>query len=163
MKFHKILEMQKALDTAIMSAHNINHKEVREKRIVALLVEIGEFANEYAPFKYWKKNKVVDRAKLIEEFVDGIHFFASLALDLGFDIKRPEIHSYIVSEDKSVQLLETFNAVAALKYKFDEEQLTKAFGIYMGNARLLEITNEEIEDFYIEKNKENFDRIARGY
>lgn len=154
--------MQKQLDQAILSAHNVKHEDVREKRVVALLVEIGEFANEYSPFKYWKKQKNIDRAKLLEEFVDGIHFLSSLAIDLKAD-EETTIHSTIVSQDLTVQLLETFNAVAALKYKFDKEQLLKAFSIYMGNARLLGFSNDEIEQFYIDKNEENFNRIARGY
>lgn len=162
MNFAKIFAMQKQLDHAILTAHNVRHEDVREKRIVALLVEIGEFANEYSPFKYWKKQITIDRAKLLEEFVDGIHFLSSLTIDMGDDI-NPEVHAQVISEDKTHQLLETFNAIAGLKYKWDKEQLRKAFSIYMGNAKLLGFSNEEIEKFYVEKNEENFNRIARGY
>lgn len=160
MNFTKIFEMQKELDQYIAKASNINPEEVYVQRIVALLVELGEFANEYAAFKYWKKNKVIDQAKLVEEFVDGIHFLSSMGHMLGLN---PIIEPKVVSQDKSVQLLETFNAIAGLKYKYDAEQLSKAFTLFLGNAELLGITEEMINSSYLEKNKENHRRMNTGY
>lgn len=161
MNFKKIFEMQKMLDKAIMTAHNVNNNdEIWTKRVVALLVELGEFANEYAPFKYWKKNIIIDHKKLLEEFIDGIHFFASMAIDckLSEDIKP-----IINSSDHSIQLLDTFSAISAMKYKYDTEQVEKAFGLYLGLATQLDIEESEIIDAYIEKNKVNYERIAKNY
>lgn len=161
MNFKKIFEMQKLLDKAIMTAHNVNNnEEIWTKRVVALLVELGEFANEYAPFKYWKKNIVVDRKKLLEEFIDGIHFFASMAIDCNL---AEEIKPIISFADHSSQLLDTFSAISAMKYKYDHEQVEKAFALYLGLAVQLQISEQEIIDAYVEKNKVNYERIAKNY
>lgn len=162
MNFKKIFGMQKELDKAICAKHNINHLEVKDKRIVALLVEVSEFANEYAPFKYWKVNKIIDRSKVLEEFVDGIHFFSSLAIEVGLE-ENPIINSNIVSNDLTEQLLATFKAISNLSNELSKETLKEAFSIYMGNARLLDISNQEIEEFYVNKNKVNYERIANNY
>lgn len=161
MNFKNIFEMQRLLDKAIMSAHNTDKQNfIREKRIAALLVELGEFANEYAPFKYWKKNKTVDEAKLIEEFVDGIHFFSSIAIELNASFS---IDPAIINEDQSLQLVEVYKQVVKLLDDYSDKQLVKAFSLYMGLARQLSISDKQIEDFYINKNKINYERIKNNY
>ncbi len=52
MNFKKILEMQKALDENIQKTHNVKAEEVVINKIVALVVEVAEFANEIQTFKY---------------------------------------------------------------------------------------------------------------
>jgi dimeric dUTPase (all-alpha-NTP-PPase superfamily) len=52
MNFTKIAEMQKTLDESYSKNGFFNNQYIEQKRLVAILVEIGEFANEYAPFKY---------------------------------------------------------------------------------------------------------------
>lgn len=44
--------MQKALDASIERNHGVDRTKIVYKKVAALLVELGEFANEYAPFKY---------------------------------------------------------------------------------------------------------------
>jgi len=52
MNFKEIFEMQKALDESIHKTHNVSFEETLDKKVLALLVEVGEFANEIKPFKY---------------------------------------------------------------------------------------------------------------
>lgn len=144
-----------------MNAHDQNSiSNIREKRMVALLVELGEFANEYSAFKYWKKNKTIIEEKLIEEFVDGIHFLSTMAIELG---AISEIEAVVVNEDKSIQLLKTFEEITKLSNDYSKKQLEKCYAYYLGIAKQLEITDKQIEDFYVEKNKTNFERIKNNY
>lgn len=163
MNLTKIFGMQLLLDKAIMNAHDnggAKIENIKEKRIVALLVELGEFANEYAAFKYWKKNKVIEEAKMIEEFVDGIHFLSTMAIELNAD---SQIQPVIINDDKSIQLLETFKEITKLSDNYSKKQLEKCFALYLGMAEQLGITDHQIETFYIDKNKTNFERIKNNY
>ncbi|WKX02519.1 dUTP diphosphatase [Candidatus Mycoplasma mahonii] len=161
MNFTKIINMQRELDKSIISTHKIEESKVVNERILALLVEVGEFANEYESFKYWKIKKSINKSKLIEEFVDGIHFFSSLFIYLNIENKIVE--SIVTSENKNLQLMETFKAIVAMGDDLNEATVRYAFGVYLGNARLLKLSNEEIEKSYIIKNKVNFHRIKKGY
>ena len=50
---------------------------------IALLVEIGEFANELKTFKHWKKQTEINWEKAKEELIDCLHFFLSLINNLN--------------------------------------------------------------------------------
>lgn len=160
MNLSKIFEMQKALDQAIMSQHNVKHDQIISQRIIALIVEVAEFANEVASFKYWKKQKNFERDKTLEEFIDGIHFYVSLSLQLNVDDK---IHSKIICNDFDTQLLAVFASITDLQKDFRQEKLISSFSLYLGLARLCNISNQEIEDTYILKNKINYERLANNY
>ncbi len=160
MDFKKIIDMQIRLDKDIEATHNVVPKEVIVHKVVALIVEIGEFANEIQPFKYWKKKKNIDRKKVVEEFVDGIHFLLSLSIYLQADTL---IEPIVTSECQVQQLADLFIETSKLKKDLSKEQVEKAFGLYMGMAKLIDLSDKEIEEFYIEKNKVNFERLAAGY
>ena len=162
MNFKNIMRMQKALDASIEKVHNVDRTKIVYKKVAALLVELGEFANEYAPFKYWKKSKVVNHGDVVEEFVDGIHFFISLAYTAGCEDDLT-IKAKVIDQDLTKQLLATYEAIAKLGFNFNKEDLIKAFELYMGNAELLNLSDQEIEEFYDEKNRVNYERIATNY
>ncbi|CAM9105226.1 dUTP diphosphatase [Mycoplasma marinum] len=160
MNFTKILNMQSELDRNIEKAHNVTGEDLTNRKIVALIVEIGEFANEIRPFKYWKKTININEDLVKEEFVDGIHFFLSLTLNIG---NSPIVEPIIISDDQNIQLATLFEETSKLNSNFEKEQLAKAFGIYMGMAKLVGLKEDEIEKFYIEKNRVNYERILNGY
>ncbi len=160
MDFTKILKMQLELDKSIETTHGVSNEDLTNRKLVALIVEIGEFANEIKPFKYWKKNRTTDIDKIKEEFVDGIHFFTSLTLKIS---NSPVVEPIIVSEDQNIQLATLFEETSKLNSLFTKQQLAKAFGIYMGMAKLIGLAESEIEKFYIEKNKINYERLMNGY
>lgn len=160
MNFQEIFEMQKALDKSINEAHGVSFESTIDKKILALLVEVGEFANEIKPFKYWKKDKSIDKDKVLEEFVDGIHFFVSMANYFNID---PNIKHVVRYQDKSKQLLEVFDAISKLNKSFTEKNLIEAFELYMGISDLAELSSEEIKKHYLSKNKINYERIANNY
>lgn len=161
MDYSRIFEMQRDLDNAYIKGGFLSSDHINEKRILAILVELGEFANEYSPFKYWKKSKKIDHSKLVEEFIDGIHFFATFINVL--DIKKTVFIPKVLSEDQSLQLLHTFKHVTKLFDKMNGKNLIEAFEIYLGNAKLLNLSEEEVVKVYINKNKINRERIKNGY
>lgn len=58
MNLANLFEMQAALDTHIEHEHPKTENENRlEKKVLALLVELGELANEFRGFKFWSNDQ----------------------------------------------------------------------------------------------------------
>lgn len=73
---------QNKLDVFIYESNGIKDVgEIEFEKLTALDIELSELANEIKFFKYWKKYKYIDMAKVIEEACDCFHFILSLAND----------------------------------------------------------------------------------
>jgi len=58
MNLKKLFDLQRQLDERIEQEHPRHPREDRlEKKILALMVEIGELANEWRGFKFWSNNQ----------------------------------------------------------------------------------------------------------
>lgn len=152
--------MQEVLDNTIHATHNVTPDEIATKRVCALLVELGEFANEIAPFKYWKKNKTITRDKVVEEYVDGIHFLTSLGI---YTNASQELEPLVISQDQTEQLNAIFLEVSKLSLTLNKENVEKAYSLYLGMAIILKLPEEEILSYYKNKNRVNFERMENNY
>lgn len=74
----KLLLEQYKLDKAIQDNHKVTYKETKEKRLVALLVELGEFANTTRCFKFWSNKGRDEKERILDEAADCLHFYLSL-------------------------------------------------------------------------------------
>lgn len=54
------------------------------ENIMAAMVELGELANEDGSFKWWKKEHKKNIDKVLEEYVDVLHFMFQFAIKCGF-------------------------------------------------------------------------------
>ena len=121
----RILELQKQLDNNIHTKHNINPKEVFEKRRLALIVEICEMINVNRCFKFWSLKKDYDKQVLGDEFVDCLHFILSISLHFDLDQTEYEIKDVV----------------------YDDNELTLRDGyFYDTNICHIDITEEEDEE-----------------
>lgn len=161
-----IMEAQKELDKAILESAGIE-KYPLEQIIIAYNVELGELAQEWKGFKYWKKTKgEVDRSKLIEEYADCLHFAASLT------------NHYMETSSATRRFLEAFllNVKEVIDHKSVSERLVRCFDTdrhFEGGALLLidtlrlgtglGFTLEEVEEAYFKKNRTNWERLRKGY
>ena len=82
---------QKELDLEIAKNHNINYENTRNKRVLALLVELGEFANTTRTFKFWSNKGPEAKEVMLDEFADGLHFLLSLGIDRGYETDTIEV------------------------------------------------------------------------
>jgi len=159
-----IFEAQKATDTLIHANKGLNTGDTFEKRVAALLVELGETLNELpAEFKFWSE-KSNQRQKALIEYADSLHFLVSLGIDLG--IEKAELRE--IDNDKPIerQFIELSNMASLLvmedivSNKHVWHSLFSAF-IRLGDE--LGFTWNEVYDAYFEKNKVNHARQENGY
>ncbi|RMA79132.1 dimeric dUTPase (all-alpha-NTP-PPase superfamily) [Metamycoplasma subdolum] len=160
-KLEKIFELQRELDESLNDkVKSIGDENIDVKRIIALLVELGEFANEVKLFKYWKKQKALSYDKVYEECADVLHFISSIATKNNV---KNEIEILIFNNDFSLQLAEVYKLFVQLLDNKNEDSILKAFGAFLGLTKIVNLDLKKIEDAYIRKNKINHDRIKNNY
>jgi dimeric dUTPase (all-alpha-NTP-PPase superfamily) len=186
MNLTKLFEMQKVL------IDRIAYKESDrfDKTILALIVEVGECANEWRGFKYWSKNQlpvqpsetskwvdgrcyVVTKNPLLEEYVDGTHFVLQLGIELkelGVLEELPLIHRTTIKEKTIAQQFKLVIRTALnveMTFTFDTSLTRHSYlyllDVYIGLGEMLGFSWEEIEQAYIAKNEVNHDRQNTGY
>lgn len=87
---NKHLEMQKKLDNLVLEnkllrGEIVDKKQILTSTILALMVEVGEFANENKCFKHWSTKPPAPEEEQLEEFIDCYHFMLSIANQMGWD------------------------------------------------------------------------------
>ncbi len=157
-----LFELQRELDTRIEKEHGLGQAELMDKKIMALLVELGELANETRCFKFWSKKPAAARDVILEEYVDGIHFILSIGLEL-----KIQDQVTLNPKDEYRNLVEQFQLVYAsiidFRKQLNLENYHKIFNEYILLGRLLGFSPDDIEKAYKLKNEVNHERQNTGY
>lgn len=157
----QVWESQKSLDFIIQQKHNISiNEEIINKQVIALIVEIAEFANEIKTFKYWKKDQTRNEAKVLEEYADVLHFFISLAIKNNID-PFFEIGTY--EGDINNNLLKILKNVVKFEETKNANFLMAGFISFLEISQWLNYSIDTMIDSYYQKLKINFDRVASNY
>lgn len=157
----KLFEAQAILDNKIVEEKGLQDDYLLNKKILALLVELGELANELPEkFKFWA-NKNNNHKKALEEYVDCLHFILSIGNSLGCrSVKSNQLARLPNATDQ-------FNLVFySVSYLYDfkgETAYKRAFMTFLGLGDLLGFTQKEVEEAYYKKNEINHERQANGY
>ncbi|TCJ03617.1 dUTP diphosphatase [Cytobacillus praedii] len=163
MNYQKLIEMQKGLDQHIESQHQLENEDLFDRKILALLVELGELANETRCFKFWSLKPSSPKKTILEEFVDGVHFILSLGIECGFE-KGMDYNGETESEESITdQFLLVYEIVSQFKESKSLNDYQKLFQAYIHLGELLGFHAEDIEKAYIDKNEVNYQRQKEGY
>ncbi|MEH7251913.1 dUTP diphosphatase [Neobacillus niacini] len=158
----ELFDMQKELDIAIAKnlgmEDEFNSVEIVDQRVFALKVELAEWANEVSFFKYWKKSHIINQAATLEEQADYIHFLLSIGNSRKYTFIK-EIHP---ERWEKVPVGRLFIYLIENSYDSSGKWLN-AFEQAICIGLKLGYTEEEMIQAYRSKNKENYDRIKRGY
>lgn len=110
---------------------------------------------------------------LLEEYVDALHFFISIAIDKDWESAlRISEETLVAVEEKGLEggITETFNLIIyrLIRSHFDgrnnDVQFHIAWTLFMVMGLIgFGFTDEEIEAAYMSKNKENHSRQHNGY
>ncbi|ADU95310.1 dUTP diphosphatase [Geobacillus sp. Y412MC52] len=184
MNLAKLFELQRKLDEHIEKEHPRKPGEDRlAKKILALMVELGELANEARFFKYWSNDqkprtrievvtsqKMVDgviepiveyKNPLLEEYVDCLHFLLSIGLDENIGTLEWEQIEPWKRESIIDQFIDLFDCTVRLQT--DITEYVVIWDYFIGLGEMLGFTWEQIEEAYMQKHEENIARQERGY
>ncbi|WP_041637940.1 dUTP diphosphatase [Anoxybacillus flavithermus] len=162
MDIRKLFAMQRQLDERIETERGLRGERLVERKLLALLVEIGELANETRCFKFWSSKPPAAVETILEEYVDGLHFILSLGLDLSLHegVQWPNVQE---SRPLVDQFLRVFEAVHAFGGQLNEEAYNQLVYAYAQLAHALSFTAQQIERAYIAKNEVNHERQSHNY
>ncbi|WP_144459399.1 dUTP diphosphatase [Bacillus pumilus] len=193
MNLEKMFKMQAELDNRIIKEKGLEGQDLLPNTYVALITELGEFANEGRWFKHWSDdqrarnqdryleyrtealggNQWVEKNPLLEEYVDCIHFFLSIAIKKGW-------HLYLLKESIEDFQREGFEgglSEAFLKMQWHllnsrmfSDEYTKESNFRLAWWLFIAIgivgfgfTFDQIEEAYMKKNAVNHKRQQEGY
>ena len=161
MKWEELYSMQQQLDSYIEKNHQLEDRDLFNERYLALLVELGELANETRCFKFWSNKKRSEKGVILAEFVDGIHFILSLGLAKGYRYHG----ELLVSEDRSEteQFNQIFTQAALFKQDSSLENYISLFQEYLKLGIILGYSEEDMQQAYFKKNEINYERQNEGY
>lgn len=162
----KLMDLQKELDNEIVENKKLYGLDLVDDKVIALEVELSELANEIRFFKFWS-NKEADKRKALFEYVDVIHFFLSIAIDL--DVKPEDLNS--INFDIDFDIDDEIDLYATTKRwilnilvdRNPEFSLMIAYRHFIELGKIWGFTDKDVIWAYKEKNKENHKRQKTGY
>lgn len=164
-QLEEIINLQAKLDAKIASTRKLDttaNQHMLAAKFLALIVEIGEFANEQRCFKYWSSKPASSKEVLIEEYIDGFHFIISISNNLDLDIVNLKI---IESEyqDLNLAFLDLFALTLKLLQEKDLVTINQWFNSYYSIGRMCGFNRDDIFNSYLAKNKINHLRQEQNY
>ena len=156
-----LYKKQRELDEEIAVNHGVSYSSTRNKRTLALLVELGEFANATRTFKYWSNKASESKERVLDEFADGLHFLLSLGIDQGFEVDSIEV--FDDGNSLTDNLLRTYELTSIFYSDQTRTNYLKMFYSYLTALFKLGFTWEEARNAYYLKLEENHNRQATNY
>jgi len=164
MNWSTLFTMQEKLDEHIVENHHLHHENLLEEKYLALLVELGELANETRCFKFWSTKEASAREKILEEYVDGIHFILSLGIEKGYRFtENPETIATKKTTSLTAQFNDVFQAIVHFRKNPSEQNYGHLFTQFLQLGQMLQFSSDHIFQAYIDKNEVNFARQEDGY
>jgi dimeric dUTPase (all-alpha-NTP-PPase superfamily) len=163
MQLEKLFRMQRGLDQHIEEKHGLQNEDLFDRKVLALLVELGELANETRCFKFWSIKPSSEKSVVLEEYVDGIHFILSLGIECGFqnlDYTLDMEPSTVSATEQFLLIYQEVNKFKDSKNDLDFKTLLQS---YLQLGSLLGISYEEMEKAYFKKNEVNYQRQQNNY
>lgn len=160
----ELIPLQKALDEDIASRHNLSYASTSNRRLLALFVEIGEFANSTRTFKFWSTKGPEIRERVLDEAADCLHFFLSKFIENNvekciFDI-NPKDADEIELTDLFLNIYSNLSEFGKLN---DNKYLLEAFSSYLQVVRKLGFSNVDLVYGYKLKLKVKYNRQKTNY
>lgn len=154
--------LQKGLDEDIALHHpGVTYESTLEKRVLALLVELGEFANETRCFKFWSLKGPSPKERILDEYADALHFFLSIGLAIGvtdFSYEPKER-----SESLYMAILAVYSDVVRFNGERTVENYRNAFDTFLALLPLLGYSFEDMKSAYESKLSVNYKRQKDRY
>ncbi|WP_290450906.1 dUTP diphosphatase [Faecalibaculum rodentium] len=172
-RWRKMLKLQEKLDERIVMGNGLTYKDLLDGDwyVSAVLDEIGELNHELkADWCWWKKTQApVDEKKVLEEFVDVLHFV------LSWQLAHHEVSGLPLSKFTAIAFSEYENsgrfpehrrvvpAFQPMMLRLSECNTYPPVSQLMWLMRCLKLDFEDVYQAYLAKNKVNHQRQNRGY
>ena len=157
----EMYKKQYELDLEIAKNHKISYEETKDKRLLALLVELGEFANATRTFKFWSFKPSESKERVLDEFADGLHFL--LSLGLAYNLKLDSIEVESDERDLTAAILNSYHCIDEFYNCRTLETYANMFLGYLKILATLGYSWQDAYDAYFLKLEENHHRQETNY
>lgn len=157
----EMYQKQLELDNEIASNHHISYEETKDKRLLALLVELGEFANATRTFKFWSFKPSESKERVLDEFADGLHFLLSLGLAYNYVVDSIEVEEEKI--DLTDAILKSYHYINEF---YNSRTLINYLKMFQGYLKILASLGYSWDDAYsayFTKLAENHHRQETNY
>ncbi|WP_276905518.1 dUTP diphosphatase [Faecalibaculum rodentium] len=172
-KWRKMLKLQARLDERIVKGNGLTYQDIMDRRgyFSAILDELGELNHELKKnWCWWKKTQApVDEKKVLEEFVDVLHFVLSWQL-AHHEVKGTPLSVFInrafTEYDTELLVREDRRIVSGFQPMMHYLGVSDTYppvGQLMYLMQNLGLDFEDVYQEYLAKNKVNHQRQDRGY
>ena len=158
---HELFLAQAKLDETIAKNHNVSYETTRSPRTLALLVEIGEFANTTRSFKYWSNKGPESKEVVLDEYADGLHFFLSLGIDIKTSKEVYEITKPLLN--LTDQFHHVYRLICDFKDDPSDDNYISAFRAFLNILPLIGYSWKDLEEAYYKKLGTNYHRQETNY
>lgn len=152
--------LQAELDNEIASKHGVSYASTHVKRLLALLVELGEFANETRCFKYWSLQGPSPKERVLDEYADIMHFIISLGIPLGY---QSFAYEPVKQADPSAAIMRVYQAASLLCDQYDKAHYEATMQAFLDLLPTFGYTGEEALKAYHLKLEVNHQRQENHY
>jgi len=157
-----LYEMQKTLDARIIREKGLEGQDLLPNTVLALQVEIGELANEWRGFKHWSNDREPRRERMLEEYVDCLHFFLSIARQLDIPVEKLEhTDSSVIERETIAGFSGLMSSVGMIRVY--EPAFYHSWNDFIALGECFGFTWDEIVAAYMDKNRVNHERQETGY
>jgi len=173
LKLAELFEYQEKLDLIILKEKGIDlserGSEIKKKKVLALITELSELANEWRGFKYWSSNPEGKQERMLEEYVDCLHFILSLGIQEGVVEDLQTLYTEDMTTRGTVEITEKFKDTFKKVLLFDGLVSSPKTSFYYMIYDFLELgdalgfSGAEVEAQYKKKNGINESRQFNGY
>ena len=157
----ELYHLQAELDADIANKHGVSYESTHSKRLLALIVELGELANETRCFKYWSNKGPSEKSIVMDEYADGLHFLLSLGIPLHARKFKYELKSS--GQDLTLQFHSLYQAATRLLNEYTLEAYEDCFQKYLNLAIDIGANAEDIIQAYKSKLAVNHHRQETNY
>lgn len=161
MNIQELFDIQKQLDNKILKEHGLEEDNLLQPKTLALLVELGELANETRCFKYWSKKGPSPQEVILEEYVDCLHFILSIGLHEGY--RDISLSQRDLQQEKTEIFLDIYRKTNQLQEESTKEKYIELFETFLALGSKLGFSWEEVHQAYLKKNEVNHKRQENGY
>ena len=157
----KMYQKQLELDMEIAKNHHISYEVTKDKRILALLVELGELANATRCFKFWSFKPSEEKARVLDEYADGLHFLLSIGLAYGYQVDSIEVEEE--NSNPTDAILRSYHYINEFYNDRSFAKYCKMFEGYLKILATLGYDWSDAYDAYFLKLEENHHRQETNY
>lgn len=157
----ELYQLQKDLDNEIAINHHVTYESTFPRRLLALIVEIGELANETRCFKYWSNKGPSTKDVIMDEYADGLHFLLSLGIPLNIDFYQ---YNLVKLDDNLTDLfILMYKKAISLRDNYTKENYIAVMQLYLNLALSINMTSDDIIISYRKKLSVNHKRQETNY